>query len=275
MVYARIMLLSTCLLLTGRADNICARIPVVFLQDSQDEFFLCNGGTAVYRGPTTNQPGRNVNFSDANWISGVLGLGNFGTIGFRSSQVNSDRRNYFIDVHRGFTNMTSLMGKIYGRDGRGHEVVWEFPVNVPTTSSSTTQIRIPGHEPGDGTSSLDPLVVQKLLHDELIPALQQYMQAVEELNANAINIKDEVLAHAAEEGLGAAIAKMLETAGKRTVLEYLAAASGAFITLALSTTTLASALNGAWDSRADAWVRAQTAHQRIVAATNSANALVS
>ena len=174
-----------------------------YLNDRTEKLVPTSGGPAIFRGLNTNGPGA-VNFSDADWVSGTVVLGNFGSVQFQTSAVNpgQSHRNYLVSVipHLGGGTLTNLSAEVYGRDGFNRELTAPAHLTLPDpgTGTSTVQLFAPV-APNDGSSSLDPSVLQHFLNHDMENANRDLQARVRELNHGHLELINDQLGSVALE----------------------------------------------------------------------------
>ena len=204
----------------GVASSVHVSFQTLYTRSSGAD--LVSGQAAVFEGPTYNSvpigpppscsdplqcpdTRQRVNYSVADWVSGQLGVGAFGTVQF-DSQTDVNGRRFYLNVGQtGLAIPTGLTAKVYGRNGFSRllpPIV--LPLPDPSGSyprSSTLQFYAPVR-PSNNLSTLAPSVLRQfVLHD--------LQSAVDDLNARTEELKnenDEIVRHALDAvGLGAAV----------------------------------------------------------------------
>ncbi len=166
----------------AQASSICGSLLASYDQALvQGDLQVCSASTAVFSGPTFNSGSSNVNYSDATWGTGSVIIGKQGGVQFTSAVVDARHRNYALGVvQTGSSLPSNLTATVWGTDGQGNEIA--VPVQIPPLSgsfprSSYVPIFAPT-VPADGSSSLDPGVLQQFAAQYLQTALlyQSYLQ---------------------------------------------------------------------------------------------------
>jgi Putative Ig domain len=170
--------------LEGRTllTSVQASLQTFYLSNQEEKFVPVDGGPAIFQGLTYNY-NSNVNYTDADWVGGSFALGDFGSVQFQSTSVDPQHRNYFVAVVPvvAGVNLSGLTATVSASDGFNRPVA-ALQLQLPDPNGTTFAIQFYATtRPDDGSSSLDPSVLQLFMTGEERSAVDGLNSALKDL----------------------------------------------------------------------------------------------
>jgi hypothetical protein len=161
---------------------------VTYLNSQTANLVADGSNKAVFNGTTVNiNP--STNYSDGQWTSGSVVLGNFGSVSFNTSTTpDGEYHDYtlFTNEAEGGPNLSNLTAEVWAANGYSQQSPAPITIKLPDPGSqdlATPILPLPPTSVGVGDSSLDPTVLQQFITNQEMPAYENYFNTLSTVDA--------------------------------------------------------------------------------------------